>query len=314
MVMEIPPHLQILLPLAVAAGVDLYLTLLAVGVAFYLGLGPLGVTAVTPLQGVPILLGLGGLYLAEAAMESRPSLALVWHNLQLLLRPLSAGLLGLFLFRGESLSFMVLGAAVAGVVAAFSHVLVWGQGLLLRIAPDRRLSPLAFNFAGDLAAVALLALTMIRPDLGVLLATLLLLLGLILGRSRHGVVRFGYTLLLDRMWGIVSPTVWRTRPELPAWIRRGIGLGPLDVLKGVKAATWGVVGPHRFKDGWILHKNQEIFFAFRHGGRPQFVQIEGDQEKVELGILSKTIRYRSPGGSSSALFLQRGLIGPESHK
>jgi hypothetical protein len=42
--------------------------------------------------------------------------------------------------------------------------------------------------------------------------------------------------------------------------------------------------------------------------------MDGIEEMVEVGALSKTIRYRSPDEGSSALFLQQGLIGPESHK
>ncbi|MFH1764588.1 MAG: DUF4126 family protein [Gemmatimonadota bacterium] len=318
--MEIPPALLILLPLAFAAGLDLYLTLLTVGMAISLGLGlgvgvgALGGAAISPLQGVLILLGLAGLFLAEAAMESRPVGALLWHNLQLLFRPFGASLLGLFLLQGEASGFMVLGAAMAGVVAAFSHVLYWGQGFLLRIVPDQRLSPLAFTFAGDLATMALLALTLISPNLGVLLATLLLLPGLILGRTLHGAVRFGLTLFLERVWGIVSPTVWQTDAELPAWIRKWTAPGSLDGPRGAPAATWGVVGPGRFRDGWILQKNQEIFFVYRKARAIRFVRMDGIEEMVDVGPLSKTIRYRSPDRGSSALFLQLGLIGPESHK
>jgi len=312
--MEIPPQLLILLPLAVAAGVDLYLTLLVVGLAVQLGLGALGGPTISPAQGMPLLLGLAGLYVAEAAMESRPLTALLWHNLQLILRPLGGALLGLFLLGGGPWGFTVLGAAMGGLVAAFSHVLVWGQGLLLRIVPGQRLPPRAFNFAGDLAVVALLTLTLLRPDWGVLLATLLLLFGLVLGRNHHGVVRFGLTLLLGRAWAIVSPTAWKPGADLPAWIQKGIGLDSVDSHRGVPAATWGLIGRRRFKEGWILQKNQEMFFAFRRRRRAEFVGLDGQQEEVEVGTLSKTIQYRGSGEGPSALFLQVGLIGLESHK
>lgn len=230
---------------------------------------------------------------------------------------LGVGALGSFaisLLQGEGPAFMILGAAMAGVVAAFSHVLYWGQSFLLRLVPDQRLSPLAFTLAGGLATVALLTLTLVNPNLSVLLGTLLLLLGLILGRSLHGAVRFGLTLFLERVWGIVSPTVWQTDAELPAWIRKWTGSGSLNAARGAPAATWGVVGPRRFRDGWILQKNKEIFFVYRKARSLRFVRMDGIEEMVEVGALSKTIRYRSPDEGSSALFLQRGLIGSESHK
>ncbi len=234
MVMETPPELLILLPLALAAGLDLYLTLLTVGAAISLGLGvgTLGGSAISLLQGAPMLLGMAALFIAEATMESRSVGALLWHNLQLFFRPFGASLLGLFLLQGEGPAIMILGAAMAGVVAAFSHVLYWGQSFLLRLVPDQRLSPLAFTLAGDLATVALLALTLVNPNLSVLLGTLLLLLGLILGRSLHGAVRFGLTLFLERVWGIVSPTVWQTDAELPAWIQEWTDPDSLNGAQG----------------------------------------------------------------------------------
>ena len=312
--MDIPPQFLLLLPLSLAAGVDLYLTLFVVGVVFFLDLGEWGGTAISIHQAAPVLLGLAGLFFTELVMDSRPTLALLWHNLQLLLRPFGAALLGLLLFQREPTGFLVLAVAMATIVSAFSHVLVWGKGILLRITPNPRISPLGFKLLSDLAAAGLLALTLLDPDLGALLATLLLLLGLIFGRDLHGAVRFGWTLWADRVWGIVSPTEWQSRGKLPRWALEEASLGPLDSIRGARAATWGIVGPGRFKDGWILQKNREFLFAFRQSRDPRLILIDGKREGVELGSFTKTIRYRSSQGVPSALFLQLGLNDPESHK
>ena len=314
MVMEIPPQFLLLLPLSIAAGVDLYLTLLAVGVVSGLGIEGWAEPVISPWAGGSVLISLAVLVLAETVMESRSFLALVWHNLQLLLRPLGAALLGLFLFQGETLGFLALAVGMASVVAAFSHALVWGQSLILRIAPDQPLPPMGFKAVGGLTSLVLISLTLFNPDFGALLGTLLLLLGLIFGRSLHGAVRFGWTLLVDRVWGIVSPTEWQPRDELPDWIRDMASFGPMDGVRWARAATWCVVGPRRFKDGWILQKNLELFFVFRLGRSPQVIQLGGANGKVELGPVSRTILYPSSEGVSSALFLQLGLNDPESHK
>lgn len=312
--MEIPTVLLLLLPLSLAAGVDLYLTLLAVVGTGVMGAGVVGAATIPAPIGTPILLGLAILYCAEAVADLQPVLALGWHNLQLLLRPFGGVLLGSFLLQGEPLLILLLGVAMAGVVAAFSHVLFWGHSLVLRLTSGHRFSPVALNAASDFAVVLFLGLTSVRPDAAVFLATVLLGLGLLFGHSRHGAVRFGLALLVDRVWGIVSPTEWREAGDLPAKIRTEPSLKPLGNLRGARAAIWGIVGPRRFRGGWILQRDRELFFAYRRARGYRVLPIGGRQEEVEVGPLSKVIRYFSPEGARSALFLQMGLNGPESHK
>lgn len=314
MVTEIPPEFFLLLPLSIAAGMDLYLTLFAVTVVSGLGIGAWTGPFVSPQGGGPVLLGLAGLFLAEIVMDSRPFAALAWHNLQLLLRPVGAALLGLLVFQNEPLGVTALGVCMASVVAAFSHVLVWGKGVTLRIAPGQRLPPMWFKTMSTVMAMALIALTVFHPNLGAYCGTLLLLLGLTFGRDFHGAVRFGWALLVDRVWGIVSPTEWQERERLPTWIVETAPWRTMNGLRGARAATWGVVGSRRFRDGWILQRNRDLHFAFRRGSAPQFIPLDKPHEKVEAGPIAKTIQYRSGDGASSALFLQLGLNGPESHK
>jgi hypothetical protein len=310
--MEIPPQLLLLLPLSVAAGVDLYLTLLAVVVG--VSTGAAGGAELPPLVSLSVLLGLAGLYLAELMAELRPFSALLWHNLQLVLRPLGAVLLGLFLLRGEATVFVFLGAAMAGVVAAFTHVLFWGKNLVLRIAPHPGRSLFLLNLAGDLVVVALVGLAIFRPEPGALVAVLLLLVGLLFGGNLHGVVRFGLALLADRLWGIVSPSRWKTEGELPRWTLQEAAQAAPGTPLGARAVTWGVVGTGVFKSGWILQRNRDLLFLYRRGRGARMVPIAGVQTEVVAGPLAKTVRYRTSEGAPSALFLQMGLNAPESHK
>lgn len=312
--MELPPQLLVLLPLSVAAGLDLHLTLLAVTAAGFLGLGLPGEALLPPVVGWPVFLGLTGLYIAETTSELRPVPSLIWHTLQLLLRPLGAVLMAQLLLRGEPLVILALGASVAGVVAAFAHVLVWGQSLILRVAPDRRFPPIALHLGGDFLALALLSLTLARMDLAVLAATLLLLLGLVFGGSSHGAVRFGLTLTAENTWGIVSPARWLTGDQMPAWVMEQTPLESRGGTRGARAALGGLRWPTHFKDGWILQGNRGVLFAFRRGRRGRLLTLTDLQEEGQPGHLAKTVLCQVQEGRPSALFLQMGLIGPESHK
>ncbi len=320
--MDIPPQLLLLLPVAVAAGLDLYLATLAVATAALLGVGipgasPLGIVAdpsLSPWVGTGGLLGLGCLYLAEAFAEARPVLAFLWHNLQLLFRPIGTALIALFLLWGEPPLTLLAGAAMAGVVAAFVHVLFWGQTILLRIVPGKRLPPPIFSLIADIASAVLLVLALLRPGLGFVLAILVLVSGLILGRSQHGAVRFGMTRLVDGIWGILSPVGWQQIPELPHWVQEANAASAHAGTSGARAGTWGVTGPGHFRDGWILQGDSQLLFVHRRATAVSVVAMSGIEEGVEVGPLWKAIRYRSQDGAQSALFLQVGLYGSESHK
>lgn len=312
--MEIPSQLLLLLPLAVAAGLQLYLTLLLLGVALYLGVPIQGAEVVLPPEALPGLAALACLYLAEVAAELDPRTALGWHNLQLFVRPFGAGLLGIASLPAQPLPFLALGAAMAGTVAAFSHVVAWGRSLILRLVPGKRLPPLALRAMADLGCVALLLLTLRSPTAGVLVGTTLLVLGLLFGGASHGATRFGWALMVDWAWGIVSPTSWVPLAELPRWARMSVGADPPRGLRGARAATWGLVGPRAFRGGWILQTNQALLFVFRKWRGAGVVPIPLQEMAIRQGPLWKALVSGPENEPSAALFLQKGLIGPESHK
>jgi hypothetical protein len=313
MVMDLPPQFLLLLPLSVAAGLDLYLTILAVGV----GLSLLGVESIVGVpQGLswPLTLALISLYAVEFAAERRPVSALVWHNLQLLLRPLGAALLALLLLREEPGRYVVLGVALAGSVAAFAHVLFWGSQLVARLlGRSPRILP-ALSLLTDLGALLLVGLAFFLPGSGLVVTGLLLLSGLVVGRHLHGATRFGVALLADRVWGIVSPAEWKTGSDLPPWVgelsRESVG----ETVRGARAAVAGFPAIGRFRAGWILQGNQHLLFGFRSRWGTRVERLEGEWLEEETTPLATAVRFRSPEGARWALFLQMGLNAPEPHK
>lgn len=92
----LPPEILILIlaPLAIAAGIDLYLTLL------FLGVMPTTTWWSDPLPGalgdldsLGIMVMLGGFYLLEFAAERFPTATLVWNAFHTVIRPVSGALL-----------------------------------------------------------------------------------------------------------------------------------------------------------------------------------------------------------------------------
>lgn len=314
-VLGLPPELVLLFCFSVAAGVDLYLAVLVVGLGFGLGFGPFAGGPALPFGGSAILVVLLCLYLAEFLVEFRPSLALLWHTLQLLLRPLAASLLGLTLLGGGSAGITLLGMGMAGAVAGFCHVMVWGRSISLRLMPRGRISLPIQNVIQDGAVLFFLLLSLKEPALGLLAGASFLSIGLLFGHANHGLVRFGLSLAVGQVWGIVSPPRWRGQEGLPPWTVSGTGLESFQALRGTRAGTQDMARRRTFKDGWLLERKGKLLFAYRRGWTPRLIQLD-DPLIVEerTGLLAKTVTCRLPDGSSRAFFLQKGVPGPKSHK
>ena len=310
----LPLPLLLLLPLALAAGVDLFLTLLVVVASVELGWGILQDTGYPSLRwGILFVVAL--LYLLEVVMEIRPMRGLIWHNLQLILRPLGGALLALTVLEGIPTPLFFIGTLLAGVVTAFTHVLSWGEKLYRLLSPDRRVSALTHSLAEDTLVLAFLVLTIEHPGPAFLLSGALLLTGLLAGTRFHHLARFGIALLRDRVWGIVSPTRWQDAPELPGWIGRWCRTEGFLGIQGLRAGANGLPGTRGFREGWVLESGALRFFAFRSLGARVFIPLDGLQMFPEEPS-SITVRVPMEGtdGSKSALFLQRGGPGLKSHK
>lgn len=313
--LSLPMGFLLLLPFSVAAGMDLYLTLLTVSLTAGMATELPAVSGHPPYAGFASIVMLGLLYLAEFAAEQRPSVALVWHNLQLLLRPLGGALLGIVFLEGEPPAIVALGMGLASIVAAFTHVLAWGGSLLLRLVPGHGPSPILLSLAQDAGTVGLLALALLRPDLAFLGTTGLLIITLVMGRPLHAVVRFGWALMEDSIWGIVSSPRWRRQEELPRWLRKETNHLPPHWVRGIRAATVGVSGPGHFTEGWVVDVSGETSFCYRRklAGRiiPLTALLEGEPR---VDALSVRIPLRSVDAAMAALFLQKGAPGIKSHK
>jgi hypothetical protein len=310
--MEVIPEFLLLFALAVAGGLDLFLTLFVVAAVTYLDLPTGG--AGLPLEGLLLLLVLIGLSLAEAAAEMRPLPALIWNGVQILLRPLGGALLALLLLEGRGWPLILLGMAMAGVVAAYHHVVSWGRGLRLRLLPSRSFSPLVHRAGLWILTMTLIILALAHPESGAVAGGVLTLLGLAAGRDNHAATRFGLVLLRSKTWGILSPPKWAEEGELPPWVRKAFASRRPRGLRGTRAAIWGFSPRPRFREGWLLRGGEDLLFAYRSGWRVREIRITDPPGESLPRQICLEVPYGSEEGRPSALFLQAGLNSPKPHK
>ncbi len=316
-----------LLVVALGAGVDFFLTVLVLGLTFELGLAEPQLEGFHPLHWVA-LTGTFGLYLLEALAELRRASAVLWHNLQLIVRPLAGAFLLFFLLDELPLGPRSMGALVGGIVCAFAHVLSWGRKFLFLLRPKGRMSPATSTLMEDLLVVVFIALAAPRPDLAGYLSLPLLLLGLFLGAPLRHAARFSFKTVGRRLLDPSGTTSWRVGTEIPVWVRRCVEdggvfsreAGPaqeeaLSRLRGTPAGLSGGPRLRGFREGWLVMESREVAFLYRHrrGTRSVPLDLPSFQEQEHLGWVQR-VPLTLSGGGQSALFLQEELPGLKSHK
>lgn len=176
----IAPELLILPPLAVAAGIDLYLTLLLIGAAPTLGLWSLPLPgALGDLDSPSVLITVGVFYLLEFAAERFPPAALAWNGFHAIIRPVSGALLALLLLDGQPLLVSLAGALIGAALASVAHGMRSGSSVLRWLGAGVAPSILLVSLAEDVLVAGLVSLSLdVSPAaLAATLVAWILLLG-----------------------------------------------------------------------------------------------------------------------------------------
>lgn len=256
-----PGFLAFLVVLAAAAGADLALALLVLGIMPLLGWStPPG--SLELLQAPVVLGSVLLLYLAEWSMERHPSGFALWHTFQRWVRVLGVFLLAAMATTdvlGPERVFLIAGVVLLGM-GAYVGASGWEGILLLRRQPGgpNRLAAVAI----DVAFAALLMLALDEPVQAVgALSALLLVASFQLPtayRAHLAMVRAG------RAWlrAMILPGKWVVEEELPAPIRAAASTeGPIPgkPLRGARATL--LTGTVRV--GWLVLGSQGPLFVER---------------------------------------------------
>lgn len=282
----VAPELLLLPAFALAAGVDLYLTLLFLGVAPSLGWWPELPGALGDLGSAGVLIIVGSFYVAEFLAERAATPALIWNAFHAIIRPLSGGLVAMLVLDGQPAGVLLGGAAVAGLLAAGAHATATGNSTLLwlggRIGPN----PLLVSVLEDVAVVGLVVLALDHPIASLVVSASLLVVTLRAAPARVRAFIFAVQMALGRAWRAVGRARWRDPSEFPGWVSDAladhvVGGG----LRGSPAAAMRLPSAPRFTTGWVVVRGDTPAFLYARGRR-----------SVDLG------RYRASGVTESGFY------------
>jgi hypothetical protein len=310
----IPLELLVLPPLAIAAGIDLYLTLLFIGAAPTMGLWALPLPgALGDLDSPGVLIMVGTFFVLEFAAERFPPAALVWNAFHAIIRPVSGMLLALLLLDGQPLVITLSGSILGGALASFAHGVRSGGAVVRWLGTTPPPSVLLVSLAEDVLVLGLVALALDAPLWALVGAGLLLVTVAQPAPSLLRAFRFAIQLAIGRVFQTLQQRRWRSAEELPEWVRASLEddtLAPGGALRGSRVGTHRLDGAPRFAIGWVVVR----------GGTPIFVYRRGrGSVRVDLGPLDATSVFEgdffrrvdlSAGDRGTPTCIFFGLSGP----
>ena len=302
-----PPttELAALLPLALAAGLDLPLTLLLLGSATAIGFQSPLPGELADLAVAPVLAMAGLFWLLELWAERRWLSALVWNLAQGLVRPLAGALLALLLIPDAGAPWRYGAALVAALVSLWTQAGRTGWRLLLDLARARQPSRILVSAAEDAAALALVALLLDAPLAAGWLSLVILALGAAWARPAVRAYRFGLRLVWGGTWGILAPRRWSEPGRFPRWVKRALSSDALSTGGGLRGAPAGALAHpdlEVFHGGWVVVRGGSPLFLYRRGGSTRSVDLRGGQAlRVLRDRIHNRVELQDPQGRTYAL-------------
>lgn len=278
--MTIPLELWILPPVAIAAGIDLYLTLLVLGAAPTTGLWEQPMPgALSDLDSPSVMIVVGVFYLLEFAAERYPPAALVWNAFHAVIRPVSGVLLALLLLSGQPHQVVLLGSFLAGLLTSLAHAVRSGGAVIRWLSAATAPHVLLVSLLEDVIVLGTLVLALDLPAWAFAAA----LAGTLLASARiPSDVRafvFAVRLAVDRLFHTFGRRRWLGPDELPSWVRAALEnddeLAPGGALRGSQVGAHRLPGSPRFVSGWVLVRGGTPVLVFRRRGVVEHVELDG---------------------------------------
>ncbi|MCG8350936.1 MAG: DUF4126 domain-containing protein [Chloroflexales bacterium] len=189
--MEALQVLRTILPLALTSGINLYLTILVVGLSIRLGWAPDAPAGLQFLAELPVLIGAGVLYVIEFFADKIAFIDNLWDLIHTVIRPIGAIVIATASLTsldptlvettagltGASPETSVFAAVVAGVVALLSHGGKAGARTTVNVtSPTETFSNIAISLLEDLAVAVIAFLALRYPTAANVISIALLIL------------------------------------------------------------------------------------------------------------------------------------------
>lgn len=299
--------------IAFACGLNLYVTVAALGILSRLNL----IGRLPPgLVGLESLIVIGSaltLYVIEAIVDKVPHADSLWDTVHTFIRPPAAALLAVGILWGAPPTVMVGGAAAAFVIALAAHGGKAGFRLALNTGP-RDLRPAWISVSEDVAAVAFATAAFTFPLAALVAAGAALVALLIVGPRLWRAFVLGMRCLTASLRAFFGPGRWREERELPGDLRALLDKQPLGSAppRGTRVGLHGAPGVGAYRNGWLLITPAGPVFAYRTLlGARRFDLPMAHAVDLDRGAWADLVRMSNGRESTLTLYLLKDGPTPE---
>lgn len=315
--MEVLAALRTILPLALSAGINLYLTILVVGLSIRFGWVADYPPGLVILSTLPVLIAAGVFYVIEFIADKVPFIDNLWDLLHTIIRPVGAIFLATTSLSGVDPELVgaaatlvgvdpaveILGAIVACVVALITHGSKAGTRTAVNVSGG------GITFAGvglslleDLIVAVIAFLALRFPLAANIIAGLILLVLIVVVPQLLRWAWFNLGAVWGRLRGLYSPI--RQPEPLPPEQAALLGAAPINLSARCLAQGVGAI---RGRRGHLALAGAELAFTYRHlwrdrAWRLSLARVRGATLRRGTLLLVLELLYDGDKGPETARF------------
>ena len=284
-----------ILGLSVVSGVNLYLSVLVVGLAerfhWVAGLPP-----ELQILGHPaVLITAGLLCLLEFFADKIPFVTVIWDGLHTFIRPIGGALLALGAAGHLHPTVQVLAMLAGGTIALGAHGTKMGVRVLAHSTPEPAAHSL-ISLAEDAGVIGLLALVYTHPYVAIPVLAAIILAILLMLPMLFRILQFMLAGFKGRIMAWVKQP---GRSDVPLWAELAIlEFDPSGSGRVVRAFARRVKGTTRLKEGYLAHTKNRWFFL-HHGlfKSKAILMDEGpdDPVRIDRGTMWDSLMFLKNG-------------------
>ncbi len=312
--MQIIQLLGSTLGLALMSGLNLYATVLTIGlgVRFNLITLPASLSGLSVLSEPEILIVAGILFIVESLVDKIPWLDSFWDSFHTIIRPVGAALIGAAAFSQVDITWQVLAILLCGGVSLSSHSSKAGTRLVANQSPEP-FSNILLSVIEDIVAVGGSLFVLNHPIASLVIVAILVLLIGIFAPRLYRILRFEFAALAALIATLFNPDDSSAGismlEKVPDNIRRNLekysNLSEYSFVissfsgKGIKGG--------RNRAGYLCMYKDRLFFISRRmlGTREQEIDLAKiNNIEVELKFLYGRVIFFSSGKQKYLNFLK----------
>ncbi len=295
-----------ILGLSFACGLNLYLTIAALGLLSRFGLIQQLPPGLQGLEGAIVIASAVTLYLVETVVDKTRHVDSLWDTVHTFIRPPAAALLATAALWGSRPGIIAIAAVAAFLVALATH----GTKAGLRMALNTTMSGgrVWISIGEDLLALSFAVLAFLDPRTALIATAAALGVLLIVGPAYWRAVLLGVRSLRAWLGSLFTPSGWREADRIPRRVRSQLEPLPLGAAppRAARAAldssTTG-----SFRNGWLVLTADGPVFVYRTlRGRRRTALPEPGYATGKTGTWTDTVHVESDQGTYTLHVLKDG--------